>query len=205
MSVAGEIQLPLGLTGRTCYALVRNAVGQIYAGATAGTYATASYATYPIALTEQGTASGFYVGDFSAVPAGVYGVEVRLRAGISPAETDLPIASGHIEWGGSATVPLSSIKSKTDNLPSSPAAVGSPMTLADGAITEAKISTPSESAGIPTGILAMIRRIFERGTNKQTRDRSTGTFSLRNAADAADLETATQSTSGSTDTISGKS
>ena len=35
---------------------------------------------------------------------------------------------------------VASIKSKTDNLPSSPAAVGSPMTLADGAITEAKLA-----------------------------------------------------------------
>lgn len=94
------------------------------------------------------------------------------------------------------------VKIKTDNLPNSPAAVGSQMNLADSAITDAKISTPAENAGRPAGILGMIRRIFEKmpGGNKQTRDRSTGTVTLRNAADDGDLETHAQSTSGDVDT-----
>jgi len=82
---------------------------------------------------------------------------------------------------------------------------GSAMTLADGAITEAKIATPAEAAGIPTGILAMIRRLFERHTNKRTRNRTTGVQVLRNAADAGNLEAATQSTAGDTDTITAAS
>lgn len=88
---------------------------------------------------------------------------------------------------------LTSIGEKTTNLPASPAAVGSAMTLADGAITEAKISTPAEASGRPTGILAMIRRLFEGRHNKRTRNRTTGVVAIRNAADDGNLESATQS------------
>lgn len=41
---------------------------------------------------------------------------------------------------------VAAIKAKTDNLPASPAAVGSEMTLADGAITAAKIATDAITA-----------------------------------------------------------
>ncbi len=94
------------------------------------------------------------------------------------------------------------IKIKTDLIPASPAAVGSEMNLANNAITDAKISAPAETAGRPTGMLAMLRRVFERiaGGNKSTRDRNTGTVTLRNAADDGTLETHTQSTSGNVDT-----
>lgn len=100
---------------------------------------------------------------------------------------------GNLSGTTGDTTNIAAIKTKTDNLPASPAAVGSAMTLADGAITEAKITTPGEAAGRPTGILAMIRRIFEWGDNKRTRDRTSGVVSLRNAADSANLETQTQS------------
>lgn len=71
--------------------------------------------------------------------------------------------------------------------------------LAAGVITESSIATPAEASGRPTGILGMIRRMFEWDHNKRTRDRSTGTVLLRNAADSATLETQTQSTTGTTD------
>ncbi len=74
-------------------------------------------------------------------------------------------------------------------------------TLADGAITEAKITPPSEASGRPTGTLAMIRRIFEWTANKRTRDRATGSLLLRNASDNGTLETQVQSTSSNVDTI----
>lgn len=87
--MANEIQFAFGIADRTnLYALVRNSAGQIWNGSAFVTYATASFASYPIALTEQGTASGFYVGDFAT--AGEYMVEIRQRAGGSPAESDLP-------------------------------------------------------------------------------------------------------------------
>lgn len=96
------------------------------------------------------------------------------------------------------------IIAKTNLIPASPAAVGSEMTLVDGAITETKISTPAESAGRPTGLLGMMRRVFERmaGGNKQSRDRDTGTVTLRNSGDTANLEVHTQSTVGNVDSLS---
>ncbi len=72
--------------------------------------------------------------------------------------------------------------------------------IADGALTDAKITFPAESAGRPTTFLAAMRRLWEWTVNKRTRDRSTGTVLLRNAADAATLETQTQSTATTIDT-----
>lgn len=70
--------------------------------------------------------------------------------------------------------------------------------IADDAITDAKIAVPAETAGRPTRVLAMLRRAWEWTTNKRIRSRATGAVQLRNAADSADLETQTQSTTGST-------
>lgn len=74
--------------------------------------------------------------------------------------------------------------------------------IADGAITDAKITVPAEAAGRPTGILAMMRRGWEWLTNERDRDRSTGVVTLKNAAGNGTLETQTQSSSGTVDTIS---
>ncbi len=79
------------------------------------------------------------------------------------------------------------------------AVVGSAMTLADGAITEAKITTPAQAAGRPTGALGMIRRLFEWSANKKTRDRSTGLKKVYGTDGTTVLETQTQSTTGTTD------
>lgn len=68
--------------------------------------------------------------------------------------------------------------------------------LADGAITDAKITFPAESSGRPTTFLAAMRRVWEWTVNKRIRSRATGAVTLRNAADSADLETQTQSTIG---------
>ncbi len=76
------------------------------------------------------------------------------------------------------------------------------VTLADGAITDAKIAFPAESAGRPTTFLAAMRRVWEWATNKRTRDRGDGTVVLRNAADDGTLETQTQSTVGTSDSQS---
>jgi hypothetical protein len=59
--------------------------------------------------------------------------------------------------------------------------------------------TPPETAGRPTALEGMIRRTFERLSNKRTRDRTTGVVTLRNEADTADLETAVQATAGVVD------
>lgn len=105
--MAGEIQAA-HLSGKNVYALVRNAAGSVWNGSAFVTYATANLSSYAITLTEQGTASGYYAGTFPVVSAGVYAVVAYERAGGSPAEGDTLVASGNLEWDGSAVVPLSS-------------------------------------------------------------------------------------------------
>lgn len=110
--MAGEIQAPhpQNVAANT-YAIVRNAVGQVYAGITAETYATANLATYAIALAQQGTASHFYVGTFPALPSGVYTLAIYERSGVAPAEGDPCIAFGEILWTGSALLSAAGIAS----------------------------------------------------------------------------------------------
>ena len=106
--MAGEIQAHYN-TAKTLYALVRNSVGQIASGTGFINYSTAGYGSYPITLTEQGTASRYYVGTMPAVTAGAYGIVVKQQIGGSAAESDPEVADGNIEWDGSAVVPLSAI------------------------------------------------------------------------------------------------
>lgn len=104
--MAGEIQLKHALSGKALYALVRNAVGKVWqtTSSTFVTYVTANIANYTIAMTEQGSASRFYVGDFPAAAAGGYGVAVMEQSGGSPAEADSAVGAGNIQWDGAAVV-----------------------------------------------------------------------------------------------------
>ncbi len=86
-----------------------------------------------------------------------------------------------------------------DALSLSPAPSG--VTLADGSITEATFATPAETVGRPTGILAMIRRLFERTGNKRKRTRSTGLTQLYGADNTTLLESNMQSTTDGVDQI----
>ena len=103
--MAGELQIPWA-TGKTVYFLVRNSVGQIYNGSTFTAYSTANYSTYPVSGTEQGTASGYYVGDFPSVAAGIYSIEAKERSGASPAETDINVGGGDLLWDGTSAANL---------------------------------------------------------------------------------------------------
>lgn len=105
--MASEIQLAYGTSGRTLYAVIRSAVGQVWNGSAFETYTGGNWATYAVSLTEQGT-SGYYAGTFPTTSAGVYLIEVRDRSGGSPATTDPLAGSGEVEWSGTALVPLSS-------------------------------------------------------------------------------------------------
>ncbi len=78
---------------------------------------------------------------------------------------------------------------------------GGHRTLTDGAITEATFATPAEVVGRPTGILAMIRRLFERTGNKRKRTRSSGLTQLYGADNTTLLESNTQSTTDGVDQI----
>lgn len=112
MSKELQINYP---TGATLYALLFNSVGQVWNGSSFETFADANLGNYDLALTEQGTASGFYAGDMPAVSAGVYGFAVRLRVGGSPAVSDPTVGAGTIQWSGTAEIPLSTILALLDD------------------------------------------------------------------------------------------
>lgn len=106
--------------------------------------------------------------------------------------------------GASVSADVAAVAAKTTNLPSSPAAVGSAMTLADGAITDAKFTIATDAAGRATGVVSMIRRLHQKWFNRSTRDRSTGIVTMYGDDDATALGTHTQSTAGDTVDTSGK-
>lgn len=105
--MASELQVDY-LSGKVVYFQVRNSVGQIYntAGAAFEAYSTANIADYDIAGTEQGTASAFYTGNMPSVAAGIYSIVAKERIGGSPAESDISIGWGNLEWGGTVVTGL---------------------------------------------------------------------------------------------------
>lgn len=111
--MSGEIQLGYQ-AGKTLYCHIRNRVGQVWStsGGTGGfePYATANIADYKISLTEQGTASAYYVGNMpSAVPAGIYSILAKQQIGGAVAETDPNVGAGDLQWNGTVTLPLSDL------------------------------------------------------------------------------------------------
>lgn len=115
--MAAELQIDAQqATGGTVYFLLRNTTGSIWNGSSFVTYVDADIANYDIAATEQGTASGYFVGTMPGVAAGVYNVVAKQRAGGSPAVTDFSIGWGAIQWTGSAVLPLSGVPNGTTNL-----------------------------------------------------------------------------------------
>jgi hypothetical protein len=97
--MAGELQVT-NTTGTNMYALIRNENGLIWNGSTFVSYVTANLATYAVTLTEQGTASGYYIGTFPTVTLGLYNVVAYQRAGGSPAEGDTVKGAATVYWEG---------------------------------------------------------------------------------------------------------
>lgn len=134
-----------------------------------------------------------------------------LNASDTRAALGMSTANFDTQLGAIGTI-VTNIQNKTTNLPASPAAVGSQMNLVDGAITGSKIATgaftsdkhvvPTEAAGVPTDYYGMIRRVFEHYVNGRTRDTDTGEMILLNAAGDAALQTQTQTTVLTVDSIS---
>ena len=86
-------------TGRTVYLTVRIPAGTIWNGSAFVTYATVDYANYDVAMTEQGTASGWYQVDIPSFPAGTIGpyiVSAHQQAGGTPVETDTKIGAARL-------------------------------------------------------------------------------------------------------------
>lgn len=72
------------------------------------TYATANIADYDIALTEQGTGSNFYSGNFPTgiTTPGLYLITIHEQAGGGPAESDTILSLGELHWNGSEARPV---------------------------------------------------------------------------------------------------
>ena len=106
-------------SGSTLYALLFDAIGQVWNGSSFVAPASASWTDYDIAMTEVATATGIYRASMPAAAAGVYGWVVRKQAGGSPAVTDIAVGSGTIEWSGTAEVSLTSRSTQTsvDDVP----------------------------------------------------------------------------------------
>lgn len=101
-------------TGQTVYAHILNSSGERWNGSDFETYASANYDTYDVSLTEQG-GSGVYVSGFPAgiTTAGSYAYFIYLQAGGSPAEGDVIIGTGTIDWTGSETTVVAASGSMT--------------------------------------------------------------------------------------------
>lgn len=111
--MANELQAQYQ-AGVAVYAIIRNRIGQVWSTTAVAfvSYASIDYLNYVISLTEQGTASGFYAGNFpSAITPGVYSIVAHRRVGTAgnEAETDPSIATGDYQWNGTVTLPLSDL------------------------------------------------------------------------------------------------
>lgn len=105
--MANELQTN-NTTGSVVYAIIRNSQAQVYnvVANTFGNYLASSVPNYAVALAEQGTGSGYYVGNFpvAITAADVYSVEFYQQSGSTPASSDQYIAGGNLQWNGSASV-----------------------------------------------------------------------------------------------------
>ena len=94
----------------------------------------------------------------------------NLSGGAVATAANLSTVAGYVD------TEVAAIKAKTDLIPASPAAVGSAMTLADGAITEAKIS----SGGLNAIADALLKRDFSAVTGEAARSMLNALRFLRN-------------------------
>lgn len=98
---------------------------------------TGTWATGVVTMTEDSNRAGYYTGDV-ALASAADGYLIFVQDGASPADDDTAVATQDMvadkNAAAIATVDTvaDAIKAKTDNLPSSPAAVGSAMTLTSG-------------------------------------------------------------------------
>lgn len=93
----------------TLYARLANPAGLWWNGSSFEAYSAGNYSNYDISMTEQGN-SGVYVADFptAIVTGGSYEYFVHRQSGGSPAEGDLIIGTGKVDWTGTASVSASS-------------------------------------------------------------------------------------------------
>lgn len=104
--MAGELNLPGGVSGGNAVYVLINESGQWYntAGAAFEAFNGANIADYDGALTERGTTGVFSnAGALPTLARGNYGVLGLMRAGASLAQSDFPPFAGqNLKWTGSA-------------------------------------------------------------------------------------------------------
>lgn len=103
--MSGKIVIDYSVSGLNLYAISTDSTGKIWNGAAFEAINSANWTTYAISMTEEST-SGIYSASVPAFAAGLYGISVRQRAGVSPATTDVTIGSGMLNWSGTAEVVL---------------------------------------------------------------------------------------------------
>jgi len=135
--MSNELQAQLS-TGSTLYAILLNAVGQVWNGSAFETVNGANWATYDIAMTE--SVAGLYTADMPAVDAGVYSYVVYEQAGASPANTDEWTGNGYLEWDGSAVLPMSTIDTNVDTIDG----------IVDNILTDTGTTLPNAISAIDT-------------------------------------------------------
>lgn len=193
--MAKEIQFD-HTTGTTCYAQLRNAVGQIWntSGSAFEAYNTANIADYDLAATEQGTASGLFAADMPAATAGFYNLVAKERAGGAPAEADRTIGVGEIYWTGTAVTPLTG---------DAFARLGAPVGASISAdIAGVPAATFDLASGIETSITLRqaIRLILAASAGKLS-GAATTTIVIRNVGDSKDRITATVDADGNRNAV----
>ena len=137
-------------------------------------------ADYAIAMSESG-ASGHYSVDFNAggaIAAGVYRFVIALQSGVNPANADVKVAKGEIDWDGTAEITLSTVDTVVDTIAGDvvnidgivPAAAGDAMTLvADQAVNVTKIAGAVVATGTAQiGVNVVSENNIDFGAAKKT-------------------------------------
>lgn len=133
-----------GPSGQTVYFRLWTSFGTIWNGSSFVTYVAGNYSQYAITATEAG-ASGAYFADMPVVTAGVFGYEALIRAGGSPAQSDLCIGTGVLDWDGNTAAYLSATKLAATGLDS--------ITVTD---------TNAPATTFPTMLVQLWRRFFKK-------------------------------------------
>lgn len=110
--MAGEIQTSFSHGATLVFLIWNNKTGQVYNSSSGlfEAYATANYTLYAISMTELGTASHHYNGNFpSGIAAGFYGIEARQQIGGAVAETDPTVGEQNFDWGGASPLGLADL------------------------------------------------------------------------------------------------
>lgn len=93
----------------TLYARIMNPAGLWWNGSSFESYVAANYSTYDVALTRQGSSS-VHVANFPSgiTSSGTYEYFVHRQSGASPAESDLVINTGKVDWTGTVSISAAS-------------------------------------------------------------------------------------------------